>query len=90
MHTIKIIAAGLSLLCVFLLAGRFLGGASAGMANAAKFFIPLWLLLAGVNMWIGVSQAGYSVRDEAPVLLVVFAVPAAVAMLIAWRYRAHG
>ena len=37
-------------------------------------------------MWIGVSRAGYSVADEAPVFLVVFGVPAAVAALLAWRW----
>jgi hypothetical protein len=89
-HTLKVITAGFSLLGVFLLAGRFvLGGNSFAMANAARFFIPVWLALAGVNMWFGVSKAGYSVREEAPVLLVVFAIPAAAAMFIAWRYRAH-
>jgi hypothetical protein len=36
-------------------------------------------------MWIGVTRAGYSVRDEMPVLLVVFAVPAIVASIIAWQ-----
>jgi hypothetical protein len=36
-------------------------------------------------MWIGVSRAGYSVVDEAPVFLLVFAVPAIVALL-AWSH----
>jgi hypothetical protein len=38
-----------------------------------------------VNMWLGVAKAGYSVADEAPVFLLVFAVPAAVALLVWWR-----
>ena len=28
-------------------------------------------------MWVGVAKAGYSVAEEAPIFLVVFAVPAA-------------
>jgi len=71
------------LLGAFLLAGRFLPGAQPRMM--AKFFIPVWLVLAVVNLWMGVSQAGYSAREEVPVLLIVFAVPAAVALLIVWR-----
>jgi hypothetical protein len=55
------------------------------MASAAKLFIPLWLVAAGINMWVGVSKAGYSVADEAPIFLVVFAVPALVALLILGR-----
>jgi hypothetical protein len=45
----------------------------------------MWLIGAGINMYIGVSRAGYTVSDEAPVLLVVFAVPAAVALLCWWK-----
>jgi hypothetical protein len=87
MHTLKVIAAGLALLAVCLLVGRWMGGASpaVGLATAAKVFIPLWLVAAGVNLWIGVAKAGYSVADEAPVFLIVFGVPAAVALLVWWR-----
>ena len=36
-------------------------------------------------MWVGVSKAGYSVAEEAPIFLVVFAVPAVVALVVLWR-----
>ncbi len=85
-HTLKVIAGGLLLLGLFVLAARFVHAASpvAGMAAAARWFIPVWLVAAGINMWIGVAKAGYSVAEEAPIFLVVFAVPAAVAILVAW------
>jgi hypothetical protein len=86
MHTLKVIAGGLILLAVCLLIGRFVGGpAPDGVAGAAKLFIPLWLLIAGINLWIGVSRAGYTVAEEAPIFLVVFAVPAAIALFVVWR-----
>ncbi|MEO8140681.1 MAG: hypothetical protein ABI742_13590 [Gemmatimonadota bacterium] len=77
---------GLALLGVCLLTGRGIGGPSSplAMARAALVFLPLWFVGAGINMWIGVSKVGYSVADEAPVFLLVFAVPAAVALLIWW------
>jgi hypothetical protein len=56
-----------------------------GVALAAKVFIPLWLIGAGVNMALGVKR-GYSVREEIPFFLLVFAVPAVVALFIAWRF----
>jgi hypothetical protein len=86
LHTVKVIAGGLVLLAVCLFVGRSLGGATptAGLVTAAKVFVPLWLVAAGINMWLGVSKAGYSVADEAPIFLVVFAVPAAVALLVVW------
>jgi hypothetical protein len=54
--------------------------------TAAKFFIPVWLAVALVNMWLGVSRAGYSVADELPIFLVIFAIPAAAAAFIWWRF----
>ena len=89
MHTVKVIAGGLALLVVCLLVGRSLGGAApgAGVVWGVKAFLPLWLLGAAANMWIGVRRAGYSVAEEAPMFLVVFAVPAAVALLAWWKLR---
>lgn len=86
-HTLKVIAGGLVLLGLFLLAGRLINPDAplAGMATAARWFIPVWLVGAGINMYIGVARAGYSVAEEAPILLLVFAVPATVAALLAWR-----
>jgi hypothetical protein len=85
-----VIAGGLVLLGLFLLAGRFLNAAAPlpGMATAARWFIPIWLVAAVINLWIGVAKAGYSVAEEAPIFLVVFAVPAAVALLVAWLAKA--
>jgi hypothetical protein len=85
MHTIKVIAGGFALLAACLLVGRLIAGpGSSGPIGAARVFIGLWLVIAGINMWIGVSRAGYSVADEAPIFLVVFAIPAAVAALLMW------
>ena len=86
MHMAMVIAGGLILLGVFLLFGKLWGGDATGSATAAKFFIPLWLALAIVNLWVGVSKAGYSVREELPILLIVFAVPAAIAAIAIWLF----
>jgi len=85
-HTIKVLVGGLMLLALCLLIGRLIAGSAPaiGLANAAKVFIPLWFVAAGINMWIGVSKAGYSVAEEAPFFIVVFAVPAAVALFVLW------
>jgi hypothetical protein len=80
MHTVKIIAAGLLLLAVFLGCGRFFG--SGGAAKAALYFIAVWLLIAAGNMAAGVISAGYSVLEELPIFLLVFAVPSGVALLL--------
>jgi len=86
MHTIMVMGGGFVLLVVFLLAGRFIGDASSlALAAAAKWFIPAWFIGAGINMAVGVVKAGYSVAEELPIFLLVFAVPAAVAALVWWK-----
>ena len=89
MHTLKVIFGGFLLLGVCLLLGRWIGDAAAAVvATTIKYFIVLWLAATLVNMWVGVSKAGYSIKDEAPVALLVFAVPAIVAIVIWWRFSA--
>lgn len=85
MRTAVIIAGGLVLLGLFVLVARWLGSpGNVPMVNAAKVFIPVWLILALLNMWIGVARAGYSVREEFPIFLVIFAIPAVAAAFL-WR-----
>ena len=86
MHTLLVLCGGAALLVACILLGHAFGGATHGPAWGAKTFIPLWLILAAVNMWIGVSRAGYSVADEARVFLLIFAVPAVVAVIVAWKW----
>lgn len=85
MHMAMVIGGGLGLLGIFVLFGWLWGASAAGMAFAAKAFVPAWLAIALVNMWVGVSHAGYTVRQEAPILAVVFLVPAIVAGVVAWQ-----
>jgi hypothetical protein len=87
MHTIKVLAGGFLLLGICLVFARLIGGGSpSALAFAAGCFIPIWLIAAGVNLWVGVARAGYSVADEAPIFLLVFAVPAAAAGFLWWRF----
>ncbi|HTS87629.1 MAG TPA: hypothetical protein VMG41_03990 [Gemmatimonadales bacterium] len=88
MHTLKIVAGGMVLLAICVLASRLIGGEGHALAVArgALVFLPIWLALAGVNMWFGVTRAGYTVSDEAPLFLLVFAIPGSVALLLWWRY----
>ncbi|QCI63761.1 hypothetical protein [Phreatobacter stygius] len=87
MHTILVIGGGLVALALFVLVGRFFGGdASGAVGNAVKIFIPVWLVGALVNMWVGVSRAGYSVAEEAPIFAVVFALPVLAGLFIWWKF----
>jgi hypothetical protein len=85
MHMLLVILGGCGLLGLFLLFGKLWGGDIAGVAVGAKVFIPVWVAVALANMWVGVTKAGYTVAQELPILLVVVAVPAALAALLAWQ-----
>ena len=82
MRSALIVVAGLVLLGVLAWGSRWIAGASA--TTAAKVFIPLWLAVALVNLWMGV-QRGYTVAEELPIFLVIFAIPAAGAAAGWWK-----
>ena len=87
MRTTMIILGGFVLLGLSLLAGRLIGGAGTQpMVTAAKVFIPIWLVAALLNMWMGVTSAGYSVAEEFPIFLLIFTLPAAGALFIWWKF----
>lgn len=86
MHMLMVIVGGIVLLGVFLLFGQLWGGTPPALATAAKVFIPLWLLVSVANLWVGVNKAGYTVAQELPILLVVFAVPAVAAVIAIWQF----
>ena len=85
MHVVLVILGGCALLSVFVLFGWLWGANLAAMSLAARIFLPVWLAVALANMWVGVHHAGYTVREELPILFVVFLVPAVIATLTAWR-----
>lgn len=82
---------------LFLLAGFLLLGAAAVLARlfahnypsapavTTGAFLLLWLALTGFNMWVGVARAGYSVAEELPILLLLFGIPAALAVVLKWK-----
>jgi hypothetical protein len=86
MNTIQVIGAGILLLGLLCLAGRWLGGAGRGMAKGARLFLPLWFAVAGYNMWYGIYKAGFSLADESRVFALVFGAPALVALLLWWKF----
>lgn len=85
MHIVMVIAGGLLMLILFTLFGWLWGASGAAMATAARLFVPAWAVVSLVNMWVGVTKAGYSAREELPILFIVFAVPAVMAVGTIWR-----
>jgi hypothetical protein len=86
MRTMLIILGGYALLGLWVVASRIIGeGSNQAMLRSAQLFIPVWLAGALLNMWVGVARAGYPVAEELPIILLIFALPAAAAGLIWWK-----
>ena len=79
-HTVIMLLAGLALLILLRLTIR-------DAARATRLFLILWLVVSIGNLLVGVLYAGYGWAEEAGNGLVVFGVPAAVALLARrfWR-----
>lgn len=79
-HTTIMLLAGLALLILLRLTVK-------DAARATRMFLILWLLVAIGNLLVGVLYAGYGWAEEAGIGLLVFGVPAAVALLARrfWR-----
>jgi hypothetical protein len=83
-HTVIVLGGGFSLLLSCLLLGHAFGGGLPGAISGAKLFLPLWLIGAGINMWLGVAHAGYSAAEEFPIFLAIFGLPALAAGALWW------
>ncbi len=86
MRTMIIILAGFALLAACVLAARRLGSSAAGpIGPAIAIFITAWFVVAAINMWFGVARAGYSFKEELPIFLLIFLLPAVAAVFVRWK-----
>jgi hypothetical protein len=86
MRTALFLVSGILLMGGFLLLGKLFTGQYPEASRVATLtFITVWFVVAAVNMWLGVTTAGYSLADELPIFLLIFGVPAALAGVIKWQ-----
>jgi hypothetical protein len=82
MRTGLFLLAGLLLMAAALILARLFTPELPGARQwAIGIALGGWLVLTGFNLWVGVAKAGYSVREELPVFLLLFGVPAVAALL---------
>lgn len=80
MRTALLILAGLLLAAL----ASWLGSPSRRVMAAALFALA-WLAVVGWNLRTGLSH-GYSLREELPIQLLIYAIPVAVAAWLAWKH----
>lgn len=86
MHMLMMTVLGLVLLAVFWVVGRQLNTrAGRQVVNGPRVFLPVWLAVSFYNGYVGVTKAGYSLLAELLVHIVVFGLPAAVAVVLMVR-----
>ena len=92
MRTALLIAAGCLIWAVWGCAAKLWSAAAASMNIALVIFLVGWCVVAATNMWFGVSKAGYAFREELPIFVLIFAVPAVLAIFVKWKWfgAAHG
>jgi hypothetical protein len=87
MRTALIIAGGFVLWGICVGIAKYMAGASATATTAATvIFVAVWFCAAALNMWMGVAKTGYSFREELPIFLVIFLLPALVAVVAKWKW----
>ena len=87
MRTDLFLLAGFLLLgtCV-ILARLFSSSYPAASVVSTVVFLVLWLAITAFNMRVGVARAGYAAAEELPIFLLLFAVPAVVAVILKWKF----
>jgi len=87
MRTALFLLSGFLFLAGAMIVGKlFSSNYPAATTAATGLFLVVWLAIAAGNMWIGVAKAGYSVSVELPIFALIFAVPAAAAVLVRWKF----
>ena len=88
MRTALFVIAGFALLAVLLAIARAFRpslGRAAGIAVPS--FIVLWGLVAGTNMWLGLSRGRDSFMEVLPTFLIIFLLPVTAALFVKWHWR---
>jgi hypothetical protein len=86
MRTPLFLLVGFLLLAACMLLGKLFSSHYPGATYAATLtFVALWLGISGANLWVGVAKAGYTLSEEVPIFLLIFAVPTIVAVFLKWR-----
>jgi hypothetical protein len=86
MRTTAFIFCGFLVWATCLAGARLISGSAASFLTATIVFLVLWFLVAAVNLWVGVSKAGYAFSEELPIFLHIFLLPALAAIFIKWKW----
>ncbi len=87
MRTITILCVGFLLLAAVVMFSKlFTNYYQTATTWGISAFVAFWLVATSFNMWVGVNKAGYSFSEELPIMLLLFSIPAIVAVVLKWKF----
>ncbi len=87
MRTAIVILVGLGAWAVSIgLARRFGKPGGSALEETTLAFITVWFLTTTTRLWAGVAKSGHPLREELPMAVLGFGVPAAIAYLVRRRF----
>lgn len=88
MRTLLFLGAGIALWLAIVLVSKLAEAQPKNLWLTMVLFGAVWFVVSAWNMWVGITSAGYSFREELPIFLLIFLSPLGVAVLS--TYKRHG
>ncbi len=82
MRTLLIIVGGIILWAVIAGLAKLIHDQSSTSWKPVGIFAAVWLLVTSWNVWVGITQAGYTFLEELPIFLLTYLLPIGVAVFI--------
>lgn len=86
MRTIMFITGGIVLWAIITGISKVISKQSASSWTPTIIFAVVWFAIAAWNMWVGVTQAGYTFAEELPIFFVLWLVPLGITGFIKWKF----
>ncbi|WP_111655328.1 hypothetical protein [Isoalcanivorax indicus] len=87
MRTLIVIVGGIILWAVITGVAKLFNDHASSSWKPVAIFATIWLMITSWNIWVGVTQAGYTLMQELPIFLLTYLLPVAVAVFIKYKSR---
>lgn len=86
MRTLLFLAGGIALWAIITGIARVIASQAGNGWVPTIVFAVIWFMIASWNMWVGVTQAGYTVMEELPIFLLLYLFPVAVVVAVKYKF----
>lgn len=86
MRTLFVIVGGILLWAVITGLTKFFHNQASSSWAPEGIFATAWLAITSWNVWVGVTQAGYTFLEEIPIFLLTYLLPIAIAVFVKRKF----